>query len=141
MTGHRGYLREFKETAPAGSFVTFGNNMKGEVKGHGNISNANFTIKKVAYVDGLKHNLISIAHLYDNDYKVLFTKNNILIMDSSENILVDSQREWNMYPLEGIEKLHSGSGTGFSFGMLIGRERVSFFMMLIYDDVFYRSYD
>ena len=73
MTGHLGYLREFKDTAP-GSYVTFGNNMKSEVKGHGNISNGNFTIKKVAYIDGLKHNLITVAHLCNNDYKVLFTK-------------------------------------------------------------------
>ena len=47
MTGHLGYLREFKETT-SGSYVTFENNMKGEVKGHGNISNGYFTIKKVA---------------------------------------------------------------------------------------------
>ena len=99
MTGHLGYLREFKETVP-GSYVTFGNNMKGEVKGHGNISNGNFAIKKVAYVDGLKHNLIRVAHLCNNDYILLFTKRNSLILDSNENILVDSQREGNMYPLD-----------------------------------------
>nr|KAJ0205473.1 hypothetical protein LSAT_V11C500256020 [Lactuca sativa] len=60
MTEHKGYLRDFKITTP-GQYVTFGNNMKGEVMGHGNISNKNFTVKRVAYVDGLKHNLISVT--------------------------------------------------------------------------------
>ena len=89
MNGHKGYLGDFKITTP-GQYATFGNNMKGEGMGHGNISNKNFTVKRVAYVDGLKHNIISIAQLCDNDQEVLFTKTKSLIMDTNKRILVDS---------------------------------------------------
>ncbi|TLX69477.1 DDE-type integrase/transposase/recombinase, partial [Labilibacter sediminis] len=99
MTGHKGFLRDFKLTTP-GQYVTFGNNMKGEVMGHGDITNGNFTVKKVAYVNGLKHNLISVAQLCDRNHEVLFTKTRSLIMDTNKNILVDSQRKGNMYPLD-----------------------------------------
>lgn len=58
--------------------------------GHGNISNGNFTIKRVAYVDGLKHNLISVAQLCDNYHEFLFTKTKSLIIDTKKCILLDS---------------------------------------------------
>jgi len=62
MTGSTSFLRNFKTTTP-GQFVTFGINMQGEVRGHGDITNGKFTVKKVGLVDGRKHNLISFAQL------------------------------------------------------------------------------
>ncbi|KAL4556985.1 hypothetical protein LXL04_035155 [Taraxacum kok-saghyz] len=34
-----------------------------EAKGHGNISTGDFAIKRIAFVDGLKHNLITILFI------------------------------------------------------------------------------
>ncbi|KAI3790995.1 hypothetical protein L2E82_04493 [Cichorium intybus] len=100
MTGNRNYLRDFRPTQ-TNQDVTFGNNMTAKIKGYGNITNGNFTIKKVAYVDDLKHNLISVSQLCDNDLDVLFTKQRSLIMDAnSKEIIVDSHRAGNMYPLD-----------------------------------------
>nr|KAJ0202156.1 hypothetical protein LSAT_V11C600323170 [Lactuca sativa] len=100
MTGNRNYLRDFKpiQTNQDG---TFGNNMKAKIKGYGNITNGNFTIKKVAFVDDLKHNLISVSQLCDNNLEDLFTKQRSLIMDAkTKDVIVDSDRAGNMYPLD-----------------------------------------
>nr|KAJ0209793.1 hypothetical protein LSAT_V11C400226980 [Lactuca sativa] len=100
MTGNRNYLRDFKPIQ-TNQDVTFGNNMKAKIKGYGNITNGNFTIKKVAFVDDLKHNLISVSQLCDNILEVLFTKQRSLIMDTkTKDVIVDSDRAGNMYPLD-----------------------------------------
>ena len=96
MTGNRNYLRDFKPIQ-TNQDVTFGNNMKAKIKGYGNITNGNFTIKKVAFVDDLKHNLISVSQLCDNNLEVLFTKQRSLIMDAkTKDVIVDSDRAGNM---------------------------------------------
>nr|KAJ0210537.1 hypothetical protein LSAT_V11C400158600 [Lactuca sativa] len=100
MTGNRNYLRDFKPIQ-TNQDVTFGNNMKAKIKGYGNITNGNFTIKKVAFVDDLKHNLISVSQLCDNNLEVLFTKQRSLIMDTkTKDVIVGSDRAGNMYPLD-----------------------------------------
>nr|KAJ0202111.1 hypothetical protein LSAT_V11C600325740 [Lactuca sativa] len=100
MTGNRNYLRDFKPTQTSQD-VTFGNNMTTKTKGYGNITNSNFTIKKVAFVDDLKHNLISVSRLCDNNLEVLFTKQRSLIMDAkTKDVIVDSDHAGNMYPLD-----------------------------------------
>ncbi|XP_052621871.1 uncharacterized protein LOC128127439 [Lactuca sativa] len=100
MTGNRNYLHDFKPIQ-TNQDVTFGNNMKAKIKGYGNITNGNFTIKKVAFVDDLKHNLISVFQLCDNNLEVIFTKQRSLIMDAkTKDVIVDSDRAGNMYPLD-----------------------------------------
>ncbi|KAI3751870.1 hypothetical protein L2E82_22961 [Cichorium intybus] len=100
MTGNQSFLRDFKPTESKQD-VTFGNNMTARIKGYGNITNGHFTIKKVAYVDGLKHNLISVSQLCDNNHEVLFTKQRSIITDAkTKAILVNSDRLGNMYPLD-----------------------------------------
>ncbi|XP_052627483.1 uncharacterized protein LOC128134103 [Lactuca sativa] len=100
MTGNRNYLRDFKPIQ-TNQDVTFGNNMKAKIKGYGNITNGNFKIKKVSFVDDLKHSLISVSQLCDNNLEVLFTKQRSLIMDAkTKDVIVDSDRAGNMYPLD-----------------------------------------
>nr|KAJ0212108.1 hypothetical protein LSAT_V11C400226990 [Lactuca sativa] len=100
MTGNRNYLHDCKPIQ-TNQDVTFGNNMKAKIKGYGNITNGRFTIKKVAFVDDPKHNLISVSQLCDNNLEVLFTKQRSLIMDTkTKDVIVDSDRAGNMYPLD-----------------------------------------
>ncbi|GJS60618.1 reverse transcriptase domain-containing protein [Tanacetum coccineum] len=47
---------------------------KGDIKGYGLVNCNEITFTRVAYVNGLKHNLISISQLCDANFKVLFTK-------------------------------------------------------------------
>ena len=62
MTGRKEQLRDFRKLKDGGR-VKFGNNHTAEIKGYGQITNGEFTIKRVAYVEGLKHNLISVSQL------------------------------------------------------------------------------
>ncbi|KAJ9544734.1 hypothetical protein OSB04_024441 [Centaurea solstitialis] len=55
-----------------GSSVVFGGNQKGKIKGYGMIVKGEITVNQVSYVDGLKHNLISVSQLCDNGMDVKF---------------------------------------------------------------------
>ena len=60
MTGRKEELREFLALKD-GSIVKYGNNSFGTIKGYRMITNGEFSIRKVAYVEGLQHNLISVS--------------------------------------------------------------------------------
>nr|KYP35464.1 hypothetical protein KK1_043494 [Cajanus cajan] len=54
-------------------FVTYGDNNKGKILGHGNIDNSSLTlIENVLLVEGMKHNLLSISQLSDKGFKIEF---------------------------------------------------------------------
>ncbi|KAJ9542267.1 hypothetical protein OSB04_028773 [Centaurea solstitialis] len=55
-----------------GSSVAFGGNQKGKIKGYGMIVKGEKTVNQVSYVDGLKHNLISVSQLCDNGMDIKF---------------------------------------------------------------------
>ena len=59
MTRRKEELREYRSLANGGN-VKFGNNSFGTIKGYGMITNGDFTIRKVAYV---QHNLINLSLL------------------------------------------------------------------------------
>jgi len=57
--------------------VTYGDNNKGKILRKGTIVNENsFLIHDVFYVEGLKHNLLSISQLCDNRYHLVTFKTN-----------------------------------------------------------------
>src|SRR5581483_9453767 len=84
MTGNKHVLIDFKEEA--GPSVKFGGEGRGITKGYGTLTNGKTTFKKVSYVEGLTHNMLSISQLLleskldssqvTSDYKLadLFTK-------------------------------------------------------------------
>ena len=63
MTGCKPLLCDFQ--SEDGPKVTFGDNSTGSTKGYGVLTNGTISFSKVAYVDGLKHNLISISQQCD----------------------------------------------------------------------------
>ena len=70
MTRDHSLLTRFEEKV--GPCVIFGDDSKGYTLGYGKIKKENVIIEKVALVDGLKHNLLSIIQLCDNGNKVHF---------------------------------------------------------------------
>ena len=70
MTGNKSVLTDVEK----GPSVTFGRNGNGQTRGFGTLTNRVTTFKRVAYVEGLKHNLLSISQLCDKDHKVIFSK-------------------------------------------------------------------
>jgi len=84
-----------------GGYVTFGDNNKGKIMEEGNIGNQYKTqIKKVLYVDGLKHNLLGISQLCDKGFKIEFNKNYCLISEamSGQDVHI-GKRVGNIYML------------------------------------------
>jgi len=53
--------------------VTYGDNNKGRILGRGSIGDKSILlIHDVLYVEGLKHNLLSISQLCDKGYQVIY---------------------------------------------------------------------
>jgi len=99
MTCDKSKLTDF--VSKEGGYVTFGDNNKGRIMGEENIGNQQKTqIKNVLYVNGLKHNLLSISHLCEKGFKIEFNKNCCLICEaiSGEGVHI-SKRIGHIYML------------------------------------------
>ncbi|KAI3515995.1 hypothetical protein L1887_14902 [Cichorium endivia] len=101
MTGRREELREYRSLRNGGR-IRYGNNATGEIKGYGMITNGELSIRKVAYVEGLRHNLINVSQLVvGTGLKVTFDEEGSeLIEKNSEKIVLRSKRMGEMFPLD-----------------------------------------
>ncbi|GKV15616.1 hypothetical protein SLEP1_g26391 [Rubroshorea leprosula] len=80
-----------------GGTVTFGDNGKGI----GEIGNKSISFDDVWYVDGLKHNLLSISQLCDRMLNVVFFKSHCKIIDSrNDQVLFVGKRLKNVYVID-----------------------------------------
>lgn len=79
MTSHKENLWVFKQLENS-RVVKFGNNQNYKLKGYGKMTNEKFTINRCTYVEGLKHNLISVSQL------VVGTGNQVLLYDEGSVI-------------------------------------------------------
>ncbi|KAI3718335.1 hypothetical protein L6452_19200 [Arctium lappa] len=96
MTGDKELLSSFK--AKSGGAVTFGDNKQGHIKGYCELSKGNVSVSKVAYVDGLKHNLISISQLCDHGFDVKFQRKYCSLLHSeSGQEMLRADRKGNLY--------------------------------------------
>ncbi|KAI3735788.1 hypothetical protein L6452_15301 [Arctium lappa] len=98
MTGQKDLLNEYKEEK--GPSVTFGGNGKGYTRGFGVLSNGTTTFRRVAYVDGLKHNLLSIIQLRDKDYEVRVTKKACSVVNENGKLALSGYRMENVYVID-----------------------------------------
>ncbi|XP_045791507.1 uncharacterized protein LOC123886217 [Trifolium pratense] len=90
MTGDRQSFLSFEKKE--GGTVTFGNNEKASIRGKGTIGKNNSAkIENVHYVEGLKHNLISISQLCDNDLEVIFRSHTCEIKQSDKTLFYGSR--------------------------------------------------
>ncbi|KAJ9567970.1 hypothetical protein OSB04_003936 [Centaurea solstitialis] len=69
MTGRKELLANFKQKY--GGNVRFGNKLSAPIMGYGDILHHKITINKVAYVEGLSHNLLSIRKFCDKKLEEL----------------------------------------------------------------------
>nr|GFA68439.1 integrase, catalytic region, zinc finger, CCHC-type, peptidase aspartic, catalytic [Tanacetum cinerariifolium] len=72
MTGNRALLTNFVEKFLG--TVRFGSNDFAVIAGYGDVVIGYMTIKKVYYVEGLGHNLLSVGQFYDKGLEVAFRK-------------------------------------------------------------------
>ncbi len=99
MTGDRRCFLSFVQKE--GGSVTFGNNNTAQIKGKGIIGKNNSAkIENVQYVEGLKHNLLSISQLCDSGFEVIFKPNICEVKQtSSGKVFFSGSRKKNLYVL------------------------------------------
>ncbi|KAJ9553055.1 LOW QUALITY PROTEIN: hypothetical protein OSB04_017100 [Centaurea solstitialis] len=109
MTGTLELLSSYKKQE--GSSVAFRVNQKGKIKGYGMIVKGEVRMNQMSYVDGLKHNLISVSQLCDNELDVMF-KIKYCIMYKADTLIevMRANRRGDLYlicfeSLEAREKI------------------------------------
>ncbi|KAJ9552796.1 hypothetical protein OSB04_016841 [Centaurea solstitialis] len=95
MTGNKSLLLNY--VSEKGPSVTFGDDAKGITKGYGTLSNGIITFNKVAYVEGLMHNLLSISQLCDLGYKVIFDICACNVINNQGESVLSGSRKENVY--------------------------------------------
>ncbi|KAJ9553558.1 LOW QUALITY PROTEIN: hypothetical protein OSB04_017603 [Centaurea solstitialis] len=94
-----------------GSSMAFGGNQKGKIKVYGMIVKGEIIVNQVSYVDGLKHNLISVSQHCDNEMDVIFKiKYCIMYKDDTLIEVMRANRRGDLYllcfdTLESKEKI------------------------------------
>ncbi|KAJ9557496.1 hypothetical protein OSB04_012110 [Centaurea solstitialis] len=95
MTGSKSVLSKYREER--GPAVTFGGNGKGQTRGYGTLTNGVTTFKRVAYVEGLMHNLLSISQLCDKNHKVSFLKKKCKVKNRRKEVILTGVRHADIY--------------------------------------------
>ncbi|KAJ9546579.1 hypothetical protein OSB04_019122 [Centaurea solstitialis] len=95
MTGNKHVLIDFKEEA--GPSVKFGGEERGITHGYGTLTNGKTTFRRVSYVEGLTHNLLSICQLFDKDHKVSFSKKSCQVKNKHKKVILRGQRSHDVY--------------------------------------------
>ena len=98
MTGCKTLLRDFRICV--GPNVTFGDDSQGRTEGHGSLTNGPITFRRVSYVSGLKHNLISVSQLCDAGYEVRFRADQGMVLDLEGNVVLIARRDDTLYTFD-----------------------------------------
>ncbi|KAJ9541694.1 hypothetical protein OSB04_028200 [Centaurea solstitialis] len=95
MTGSKSVLSDYRDER--GPSVTFGGNGRGQTRGYGTLTNEVTTFKRVAYVEGLMHNLLSISQLCDKNHKVSFSKKKCKVKNRRKEVILTGVRQADIY--------------------------------------------
>ncbi|GJT89210.1 retrovirus-related pol polyprotein from transposon TNT 1-94 [Tanacetum coccineum] len=98
MTGVNSYLHKYVEQP--GPKIVFGDNSSCITEGYGSINCGGIVFTKVAFVNGLKYNLISISQLCDAKYIVQFDDKQRTIFNANKEIVLIAPRRNDVYVLD-----------------------------------------
>nr|GFA89103.1 integrase, catalytic region, zinc finger, CCHC-type, peptidase aspartic, catalytic [Tanacetum cinerariifolium] len=79
--------------------VKFRNDQIASIFGYGDLVQGAITIKRVYYVEGLNHNLLSVGQFCDADLEVAFRKSTCFIRDLKGNDLLTGSRGTDLYSI------------------------------------------
>ena len=84
-----------------GGFVRFGDNSGAYITGRGSIMlNKDTPIRDVYFVEGLKHNLLSVSQICDSGYSISFSDKGCFIKNGRDKVIASSLRiGGNLYNL------------------------------------------
>ncbi|GJW31662.1 retrovirus-related pol polyprotein from transposon TNT 1-94 [Tanacetum coccineum] len=120
MTGVKSYLHKYVEQP--GPKAVFGNNSSCITEGYGSINCVGNVFTKVAFINGLKYNLISISQLYDAKYNVQFDDKQGIIFNAIKEIILIAPRRNDVYVLDmmvenqnivKVKQIRNDNGTEF----------------------------
>nr|GEZ88037.1 integrase, catalytic region, zinc finger, CCHC-type, peptidase aspartic, catalytic [Tanacetum cinerariifolium] len=97
MTGNRALLTNFVEKFLR--TVCFGNNDFAVIAGYGDVVIGFMTIKKIYYVEGLGHNLLSVGQFCDKGLEVAFQKSTCFVRNEYGVDLLTGDRSSNLYTI------------------------------------------
>ncbi|GJX29508.1 hypothetical protein Tco_0237587 [Tanacetum coccineum] len=97
LTGAKSHLHKYVEQPDPK--VVFGDDSTCTTEGYGSIKCNNIVFTKVAFVNGLKYNLISISQLCDARYIVQFDEKRGIIFNSNKEFVMISPRVRDAYVL------------------------------------------
>ncbi|GJX77025.1 hypothetical protein Tco_0323836 [Tanacetum coccineum] len=98
MTGVKSYLHKYVEQP--GPKVVFGDDSTCTTKGYGSIKCNGIVFTKVAFISGLKYNLISISQLCDAKYSIQFDEKKGTIFNSNKEIVMNVPQVRDVYVLD-----------------------------------------
>jgi hypothetical protein len=98
MTGCKTLLEEF--IISDGPSITFGNDGCGKTEGYGILNNGQVKFRRVAFVNGLKYNLISVSQLCDDGYQVLFNIAQGIVFNKDWKVVLIAPRRGNVYVMD-----------------------------------------
>ncbi|GJU78413.1 retrovirus-related pol polyprotein from transposon TNT 1-94 [Tanacetum coccineum] len=98
MTGVKSYLHIYVEL-PSPKIV-FGDNSSCITEGYGSINCGGIVFSKVAFVNGLKYNVISMSQLCDAKYIVQFDDKQGTIFNANKEIMLITPKRNDVYVLE-----------------------------------------
>ena len=102
MTGDKEKLESYS-ALEKGKKVSFGNDTPATIKGKG-IAQLKEKVKagNVLYVDGLKHNLLSVSQMCDQRTEVIFRSNGCLVrdLDTGKTVIKGKRTPNNLYIFE-----------------------------------------
>ncbi|GKC71717.1 retrovirus-related pol polyprotein from transposon TNT 1-94 [Tanacetum coccineum] len=98
MTGVKSYLHKYVEQS--GPKVVFGDDSTCITEGYSSIKCNGIVFAKVAFVNGLKYNLIRISQLCDTKYIVQFDEEKGTIFNSIKEVVMIVQRVRDVYVLD-----------------------------------------
>nr|GEX73017.1 retrovirus-related Pol polyprotein from transposon TNT 1-94 [Tanacetum cinerariifolium] len=98
MTGVKSYLHKYVEQS--GPKVVFGDYSTCTTEGYDHIKCNGIIFTKVAFVNGLKYNLISISQLCDAKYIIQFDEKTGKIFNSNKEVVMIAPRVRDVYVLD-----------------------------------------
>ena len=106
MTGDREKLHSYNALEKEKS-VSFGNDTPAIIEGKGFVFlKEKVKARNVMYVDGLKHNLLSVSQMCDQGNEVVFRSNGCVVheLDTGETMIKGTRNPSNLYILKGGQK-------------------------------------
>ena len=107
MTGVKENLHKYVEEP--GPKVVFADNSSCRTEGYGSVNCSGIVFTRIAYVNGLMYNLISVIQLCDAKYIVQFDDKKGTIFNANKEVVLVAPRREDVYVLDMSTRTQNGT--------------------------------